>query len=163
MWYCVRGLSSHKTQINEDFEAIPEERSAYAAVSLWTTIGADHNHRWDIISLHAFSWAMKDDLIGRWLLRAHLPSLRHCALALSDVLSAESLRSDGSAGVLLLILAYLFVRVRTTSGVSNQRVAHQRLSRLGTLSGWIERSGPNIGTVTVSQDIYPVSRTFLFP
>ncbi|KAK9979851.1 hypothetical protein ABG768_013259 [Culter alburnus] len=33
------------TQINEDSEALPEERSAYAAVSLWTTIGADHNHQ----------------------------------------------------------------------------------------------------------------------
>ncbi|KAF4116735.1 hypothetical protein G5714_001288 [Onychostoma macrolepis] len=33
------------TQINEDSEAFPEERSAYAAVSLWTTIGADYNHQ----------------------------------------------------------------------------------------------------------------------
>ncbi|RXN04160.1 bactericidal permeability-increasing -like protein [Labeo rohita] len=36
---------STPTQINEDSEALPEERSAYAAVSLWTTIGADHNHQ----------------------------------------------------------------------------------------------------------------------
>lgn len=62
--------SPPSTQINEDSEAIPSERSAYAAVFLWTTIEVDHYHRrWEahIASdssggytfLHAsFSWVM---------------------------------------------------------------------------------------------------------
>lgn len=52
---CVNWQRNTRTQINEDSEAFPEERCAYAAVSLWKAIEVDYNHeRWDILRASFF-------------------------------------------------------------------------------------------------------------